>query len=113
MPIGRADVTADGGESDRTLVRVVARDQVGLLATICRYFADHGLSVESVHAATDGANRPRRVRDLRRVLCIRPRAASVEPPLVGCEGASQAIGEDGLVLMQVRFREAWPPARSR
>ncbi len=53
-PIGRAHVTVDGGNNDRVLVRVVARDQIGLLATICRYFADRGLSVETVHASTDG-----------------------------------------------------------
>jgi glycine cleavage system regulatory protein len=55
MPLGRAHVTVAGDHQDQTLVRVVARDQIGLLATICRYFADRGLSVESVHAATDGA----------------------------------------------------------
>ena len=31
-----------------------APDQIGLLSTICRWFADNNLSVESVHATTDG-----------------------------------------------------------
>ena len=54
VPMGNAIVTVDGSEPEQTLVRVLARDQVGLLAAICRWFADQGLSVESVHAATDG-----------------------------------------------------------
>jgi pimeloyl-ACP methyl ester carboxylesterase/glycine cleavage system regulatory protein len=55
VPVGRVRVTVDGTEPDRSLVRVRAPDQVGLLAEICRWFADHGLSIESVHAATDDA----------------------------------------------------------
>lgn len=47
-------MTADGSAADRTLVRVSAPDQIGLLSAICSWFADHGLSVESLHAATDG-----------------------------------------------------------
>ena len=47
-------MTAYGSERQRTLIRVVAPDQVGLLSTICGWFADHDLSVESLHAATDG-----------------------------------------------------------
>ncbi len=54
VPIGRATVTAYGSERQRTLIRVVAPDQVGLLAAICAWFAEHELSVESLHAATDG-----------------------------------------------------------
>jgi len=53
-PIGRATVTDYGSEPDRTLIRVSAPDQIGLLSTICRWFADNNLSVESVHATTDG-----------------------------------------------------------
>ena len=47
-------MTVDGTEPEQTLVRVIARDQVGLLSAICRWFADQRLSVESLHAATDG-----------------------------------------------------------
>ena len=54
VPAGNAVVTVDGSEPEQTLVRVIARDQIGLLSAICRWFADHHLSVESVHAATDG-----------------------------------------------------------
>ena len=54
VPAGRAVVTVDGSEPERTLVRVQAPDQIGLLSRICRWFADHDLSVESLHAATDG-----------------------------------------------------------
>jgi pimeloyl-ACP methyl ester carboxylesterase/glycine cleavage system regulatory protein len=49
---GPVDVTVDGSGMDRSLVRVRARDQIGLLAAICRWFAMHGLNVESVHART-------------------------------------------------------------
>jgi UTP:GlnB (protein PII) uridylyltransferase len=54
VPTGRASVSTYGNEPERTLVRVRARDQIGLLSTICRWFADNDLSVESVHATTDG-----------------------------------------------------------
>ncbi|MDQ1510567.1 MAG: hypothetical protein QOG50_2411 [Actinomycetota bacterium] len=53
-PMGRAAVTVDGSRAERTLVRVSAPDQVGLLSAICHWFADHDLSVESLHAAIDG-----------------------------------------------------------
>ena len=53
VPVDRARVTADGSEPDRTLVRVSTRDQIGLLWAICHWFADHELSIESLHAATD------------------------------------------------------------
>jgi UTP:GlnB (protein PII) uridylyltransferase len=53
-PRGRPVVTVDGSRPERTLVRVSAPDQVGLLSAICHWFADHDLSVESLHAATDG-----------------------------------------------------------
>ena len=32
---------------------MAAVDQVGLLWAICRWFADHGVSIETVSAATD------------------------------------------------------------
>jgi pimeloyl-ACP methyl ester carboxylesterase/predicted amino acid-binding ACT domain protein len=59
-PIGRATVSADGRPPGQTLVRVWARDQIGLLSAVCNWFADHDVSVESVHATTDGE----RVRDV-------------------------------------------------
>lgn len=52
MPLGRATVEADGEAVGRSLVRVTARDQIGLLWAICRWFADHHISIESVHAST-------------------------------------------------------------
>jgi pimeloyl-ACP methyl ester carboxylesterase len=54
IPIGRAIVTVDGSQPERTLVRVSARDQVGLLWAICRWLADHDLTIEALHAATEG-----------------------------------------------------------
>lgn len=54
VPVGRATVTVDGSEPERTLVRVSAHDQIGLLSAICRWFAEHDLSIESLHAATEG-----------------------------------------------------------
>jgi UTP:GlnB (protein PII) uridylyltransferase len=54
IPLGHATVTAYGDEAEQTLVRVQAPDQVGLLSSICRWFANQELSVESVHATTDG-----------------------------------------------------------
>jgi predicted amino acid-binding ACT domain protein len=52
MPLGRAAVEADGEAVGRSLVRVTAQDQIGLLWAVCRWFADHGISIESVHAST-------------------------------------------------------------
>ena len=55
-PSGDAVVTVHGPTADRSLVRVSAPDQLGLLWAICRWFADHDVSIESVHATTvDGA----------------------------------------------------------
>jgi len=59
-PVGHAVVTADGRPPGQTLVRVWARDQIGLLSAVCNWFADHDASVESLHATTDGE----RVRDV-------------------------------------------------
>lgn len=53
-PIGQAEVAVHGESDDRSLVRVRARDQLGLFAAICRWFASHELSIESVHATTRG-----------------------------------------------------------
>jgi pimeloyl-ACP methyl ester carboxylesterase len=54
VPAGRATVTVDGRQSERALLRVSARDQIGLLWAICRWLADHELSIDALHAATDG-----------------------------------------------------------
>jgi UTP:GlnB (protein PII) uridylyltransferase len=53
MPLGRSHVVVDGDASHQSLVRVTAKDQIGLLWAICRWFADHGVSITSVHASTD------------------------------------------------------------
>jgi UTP:GlnB (protein PII) uridylyltransferase len=53
LPVGRTSVEIDGPSIGRALVRITAHDQIGLLWAICRWFADHGISIESVHAATD------------------------------------------------------------
>ncbi|MCU1376009.1 MAG: Alpha/beta hydrolase fold [Actinomycetia bacterium] len=51
-PAGDADVIVHGPTADRSLVRVSAPDQLGLLWATCRWFADHDVSIESVHATT-------------------------------------------------------------
>ena len=53
MPIGRCTVDVDGDATGHSLVRVSAKDQIGLLWAICRWFADHGISIASVHASTE------------------------------------------------------------
>lgn len=53
-PLGRAEVIVHGEATARSLVRVKARDQLGLFTTICRWFAGGGLSIEAVHASTAG-----------------------------------------------------------
>ena len=40
------------GAGDRSIVKVVAPDEHGLLATICRYFHTHGVNIESLQART-------------------------------------------------------------
>ena len=44
-PSGRARVTTTGAGTSSSLVRVNAPDDVGLLSAICRWFADHGVSI--------------------------------------------------------------------
>lgn len=53
MPLGATSVHVDGDDTGRSLVQVTAKDQLGLLWAICRWFADEGVSIESVHAATE------------------------------------------------------------
>jgi UTP:GlnB (protein PII) uridylyltransferase len=49
VPTGRAEVLCSPPEGDRRVLAVEAEDQVGLLWAICRWLADHGLSIESAH----------------------------------------------------------------
>jgi UTP:GlnB (protein PII) uridylyltransferase len=52
LPLVRAKVTVYGAGDDRSLVRVTAPDQAGLLWRISDWFARHGVSIESVDAST-------------------------------------------------------------
>ena len=40
------------GAGDRSIVKVVAPDEQGLLATICRYFQVHDVNIETLQART-------------------------------------------------------------
>ena len=40
------------GEGDRSIVKVAAPDEQGLLATICRYFQAHKVNIETLQAQT-------------------------------------------------------------
>lgn len=51
-PSATPRVTVHGEADDRTLVMVEADDQLGLLATICRWVAEEGASIESLGAQT-------------------------------------------------------------
>ncbi len=55
IPTGQADVRVDGADTGRSVVAVTAPDQLGLLATICRWLADHDVSIETMNVATVGA----------------------------------------------------------
>ena len=46
-PSGRARVTTTGAGTSTSIVRVNAPDDIGLLSAICRWFADHGISIEA------------------------------------------------------------------
>ncbi|HEX3540282.1 MAG TPA: ACT domain-containing protein, partial [Acidimicrobiales bacterium] len=46
-PLGRATVTSSPSGTGRSVVTVTAPDQVGLLWAICRWFADHGVTIEA------------------------------------------------------------------
>jgi glycine cleavage system regulatory protein len=54
LPSGAVRVTVQGAEGDRSLVRVIARDQLGLLSALCRLFAMQGVDIESLQARTLG-----------------------------------------------------------
>jgi pimeloyl-ACP methyl ester carboxylesterase/predicted amino acid-binding ACT domain protein len=49
---GRAEVTVNGQGDGRSVVRVTAPDRIGLLSAVCRWFADHGVSVEAASIST-------------------------------------------------------------
>lgn len=50
--VGRARVSKTGAGVGTSVVRVSAPDQLGLLSAICRWFADHDVSVEAAQVAT-------------------------------------------------------------
>jgi glycine cleavage system regulatory protein len=50
--VGPVRVTVQGADGDRSLVRVHVRDQLGLLSSLCRWFAAQGTDIESLHAST-------------------------------------------------------------
>jgi UTP:GlnB (protein PII) uridylyltransferase len=52
LPVGPGRVTIQGADGFRSMVQVTAPDQLGLLAVLCRWFAEHGASIESLHART-------------------------------------------------------------
>jgi predicted amino acid-binding ACT domain protein len=49
---GRAEVTVNGQGDGRSVVRVTAPDRIGLLSAVCRWFADHDVSVEAASIST-------------------------------------------------------------
>ncbi len=51
-PIGPVQVTVKGTDGDRSMVRIKVRDQLGLLAALCRWFATQDANIESLHART-------------------------------------------------------------
>jgi UTP:GlnB (protein PII) uridylyltransferase len=53
-PAGVATVRVHGAHTGRAVVAVTAPDRLGLLWAICRWFADHDVSIESMSATTDG-----------------------------------------------------------
>lgn len=50
-PLRPVSVTVQGSD-DRSIVKVVAPDEQGLLSTICRYFQTHDVNIETLHART-------------------------------------------------------------
>lgn len=51
-PIGPVRIDVHGSGAGRSLVEIIARDQVGLLSVLCRCFADLGCDIEAVSART-------------------------------------------------------------
>jgi pimeloyl-ACP methyl ester carboxylesterase/predicted amino acid-binding ACT domain protein len=57
-PAGRVRVSLTGAGDGQSVVRVTAPDRMGVLAAVCRWFADHGVSVEAASVDTvDGVAR--------------------------------------------------------
>ncbi len=52
VPSGRADVVVTGEGDGRSVVRVTAPDRIGLLSAVCRWFAEHDISVEAASIST-------------------------------------------------------------
>ena len=52
-PSGLATVRVDGAHTGRAVITVTAPDRLGLLWAICRWFADHDISIESMNVTTD------------------------------------------------------------
>ncbi len=51
-PTGRARVTRTGEGDGRSCVRVTAPDRIGVLSTVCRWFADRGVSIDAADIST-------------------------------------------------------------
>lgn len=51
-PVRSLQVNVRGVGGDRSMVRVTARDQLGLLSALCHSFAVQGANIESLHART-------------------------------------------------------------
>jgi UTP:GlnB (protein PII) uridylyltransferase len=54
-PAGHALVTSTPQEGGRSVVRVTAPDQVGLLWAVCRWLADHQVNIEAAKVSGSGA----------------------------------------------------------
>ena len=52
-PVGTATVTVNGEGPGGAVVEVSAPDAVGLLWAICRWFADHDITIDAAHATTN------------------------------------------------------------
>jgi UTP:GlnB (protein PII) uridylyltransferase len=53
-PIGRAFVRHTGSANGDAMISVVAPDQKGLLATVCRFFSDAGVSIQAAWITGEG-----------------------------------------------------------
>jgi pimeloyl-ACP methyl ester carboxylesterase/predicted amino acid-binding ACT domain protein len=53
-PVRGVRVMVQGAGGDRSMVRVTARDQLGLLSALCRWFATQDVNIESLQARTAG-----------------------------------------------------------
>ena len=49
---GRARVTRTGEGDGRSSVRITVGDRLGVLSTVCRWFADHGVSIDAADIGT-------------------------------------------------------------